>query len=582
MRRSSLTGKVLLMNNKEIAEIFAEIADILEIKNENFFRVRAYRGAARTVENLTEELSVLIKANDFKLPGIGEDLKAKIREMVDTGGLVYYEKLKKTIAPGLLQIMGISGIGPKRTKLLYDKLKIDSIAKLERAAKAHKICSLAGFKEKSEENILKGIELLRQKHERMLLSGAREISSRIIARLKPLKEVLRISAAGSLRRARETVRDIDILISSASPENIMKSFSSLAGKGRQIAKGETKSAILTDEGVQVDLRVVSPESYGAALVYFTGSKEHNVRIRELAKKTGLKINEYGVFEEKTEKKIAGKSEEDVYRALGLDYIAPELRENKGEIEAAGKNALPDLVELKNIRADLHLHTDWSDGTDTLETMARAAQARGYEYIVISDHSQGLGVAGGLSPERLAQQITQIRRLNKRLKGFRILCGSEVDIKADGSLDFDPDVLQSLDVVLAAIHSGFKQSRDQITHRLVTAMKSGLADIVVHPSGRLINERPAYEFDYDAVLAAARDTNTALEINCYPKRLDLDDNHVRRAKQAGVRICLGTDSHRKEQLANMELGVAVARRGWLEKKNLLNCLSLKAFLKQIEK
>jgi len=571
------------MNNKEIAQIFRTIADILEIKDENFFRVRAYRRAAQNIENLTRDLKEITAAQqEIKIPGVGVDLKAKIEELVSTGDLDYFKKLKKSIPQGLLQIMSIPGVGPKKTKLLYEQLGVKTVAGLEKAVKRHALLDLFGMKEKTEENILKGIELIKQKQEKILLSEAQEIAAKVITQLKKLKQVRKIQAAGSLRRMKETVRDIDILVSANSSAKIMKAFTVLSLVKDVSVSGQTKSSVVTENNVQVDLRVVKPEDFGAALCYFTGSKEHNIRLRELAKKKGLKINEYGVFTIKNGKKIAGVKEKEVYAALKLSFVEPELRENKGEIEAAGKKALPELITIDDINADLHVHSEWSDGTRSVFDMAKEAKRRGYKYMVISDHSQGLGIARGLSPQKLDEHISEIKSLNKKLKGFKILCGSEVDIKSDGSLDYNDDVLKKLDVVLAAVHSGFKQSRDQLTMRIIRAMKNRYVNIIAHPFGRLINERPEYDFDFEEVLSVAKKTNTALEINSYPKRLDLDDNHSRRAKQKGVMLAINTDAHQEEQMDFMRLGVGVARRGWLEKKDVLNCLSCRDFLKRIKK
>jgi len=494
------------------------------------------------------------------IPGVGVDLTGKITELARTGKLEYFEALKKEIPGGLLEIMSIPGIGPKTTKLLYEQLNIDSVAALEKAAHEHRISAVPGLKEKTEENILKGIELLKHKHDRTLLSTAMSVADRITRELSGLAELSRMSVAGSVRRKKETVQDIDILATSTHPKKIMDVFTALVPAGEVIAHGATKSAVRTSEGIQVDLRVVDPDSFGAALVYFTGSKEHNIAIRELAKKNGLKINEYGVFREKDEHRVAGATEEDVYAALRLPFIPPELRENQGEIEAAARGTLPKLIERSRVRADLHVHSEWSDGNSSIEVMAAAARKQGYEYMVISDHSQSLGVANGLSPARVREQIAHIAELNKKFRNFRILCGTEVDIKADGTLDFSDDILQQFDVVLAAVHSGFKQSRDQMTARIVKAMHNPHVSIVVHPSGRLINERPAYDVDFEEVMDAAVRTDTALEINCYPKRLDLNDIHVRRAREKGIMISLGTDSHSPEQFEYMDLGVSVARRG----------------------
>lgn len=573
---------VFKMKNQQIAEVFKQIADILEIKGENFFRIRAYRRAAQNIENLTEDIDVLLKEKKLDIPGVGTDLSQKIQEMIDTGRLDYFDKIKKTIPSGLLEIMTIPGVGPKTTKLLYDNLSIDSVSKLERAAKKHKLRGVFGLKEKTEENILQGIELIKQGHSCILLSVAMAAAAEIMDKLKKLKLVKKINVAGSLRRKKQTIRDIDILISSTQEEKVIDEFCRLAPVKKILAKGQTKSAILTNNGIQVDLRVVKPDSFGAALVYFTGSKAHNIHIRELAKKRGLKINEYGVFLEKTGKKVAGKTEQDVYKALNLAFIEPEMREDTGEVEASQKHKLPRLVTLADIKADMHMHSNWSDGAYSIEDMAKTAQKRGYTYIVITDHSQSLGIAHGLSPERLKQQINEIRALNKKFKNFKIFSGAEVDIKSDGSLDFEDKLLERLDVVLAAVHTGFKQSKEQLTQRIVKAMQNKFVNIIVHPFGRLINERASYELDFEQIIKAAKDTNTALEINSYPKRLDLDDVHVRRAKQMRVMLAIGTDSHTIEQMNMMELGISVARRGWLEKKDVLNCLSQAEFLNRIKK
>lgn len=562
--------------------MFRVIADILEIKDENFFRIRAYRNAAGHIENLTQDLNDFNQAGLQDIPGVGADLSAKIIEMLKSGKLEYFEELKKSIPCGLLDIMDIPGIGPKTTKLLYEKLRIDSIDSLEKAARSGLIAGLPGLKEKTQENILKGILLIKQKPEKILFSYAQNTAENIISSLKKLKEIKQACIAGSLRRGKETVRDIDILAASLSAEKAMELFTGLDLVKDVIAKGPAKSSIRTKDGIQVDLRVVDPKSFGAALVYFTGSKEHNIRIRELAKKNNLKINEYGVFDLKTDKIAAAEKEEDIYAALGLSFIPPELREDRGEVEAAKIKKLPKLITLSDIKADLHVHSEWSDGNASISVMAETAFKKGYEYMVISDHSQGLGIARGLNPQRLYKQIDEIKTLNKKFKKFRILSAAEVDIKSDGTLDFSEDVLKDLDVVLAAVHSGFKQSSREMTKRLVKAMENRYVNIIVHPTGRLINERPRYEFDFEEVVKTAKDTNTALEINCYPKRLDLDDIHARRAKQEGVRISLGTDAHSAEQFEFMRLGVMVGRRAWLEKKDVLNCLSCEEFLKKIKK
>ncbi len=566
-----------------MAAIFNEIADLLEIKNENPFRIRAYRKAAQNIESLTQDVEEMAKKGALEdIPGIGKDLAGKIQEIVATGRLKYYEKLKSQIPTVILEMMSIPGIGPKTAKLLYDKLKIKSIGQLEKLARTHKICVLPGIKEKSEENILRGIGLFRKGKERMPLGTALPIAMEIINKLKALPEVNKISYAGSLRRMKETIRDIDILITSTRPKRIMDTFVSLPRVKEILANGETKSSILLKDGIQVDLRVVEPESFGAALLYFTGSKAHNIHLRRLANEMGYKISEYGIFKEATERRIAGKEEADVYKILGLVYIPPELREDTGEIEIAKKDKLPRLVKLGDILGDLHVHSKWSDGAHSFEELAEAAKKRGYQYIAITDHSKSLPVAGGLSESELRKQIKEIRKLNKKLRGIPLLTGAEMDILPDGRLDIPDDILAQLDIVIAAIHSGFKQSKGQLTKRIVNAMKNRYVRIIAHPTGRLMGTRDAYELDFEEIFKVAKDTNTALEINAFPQRLDLNDINSKRAKELGAFIAIATDAHTIDQLDNMSLGVSVARRGWLEKKDILNTSPLQTLLKRITK
>lgn len=565
-----------------IRDIFNQIADLLEIKDENPFRIRAYRKAAQNVENLTKDVEELAKEDKLdKIPGVGKDLAGKMKEIIDTGHLKYFDGLKKKTPAVLLDMMNVSGIGPKTAKLFYDKLRLKSIDHLEKLAKAHKVSGLPGVKDKTEENILKGIELFKKGKERMNLGTAVSVSSEFIKLLGGLPHVKRISPAGSLRRMKETVRDIDILVISKKPGEVMDAFVKADGVGEILAHGSTKSSIRTKEGIQVDVRVVEAKSYGAALVYFTGSKAHNIHIRRLANQMGLKINEYGVFKKKTSRMIAGLQEEDVYEALKLAFIPPELREDTGEVESAKKDKLPKLVELKDIKGDLHVHSDWSDGAHPIKDMAKFAQAKGYEYIAISDHTKSLPVAGGLNEKELAKQIKEIRKINKSLRGFRILAGTECDILKDGSLDLKDEILKELDIVVAAIHSGFKQSGEQLTMRMVKAMQNKYTTIIAHPTGRLIGERPPYELDLDEVLKVAADTNTALEINAFPNRLDLNDINIRNAKERGAMLAIGTDAHIKDQLDVMALGVGMARRGWLERKHVLNVLPLQSLLKRLK-
>ena len=570
------------MKNLELSQIFEQIAKILKIKEENPFKIRAYEKITLVLENLPIDIETIYQQGGLNnIPGVGEGIAKKIEEFLTTGQLEYYEKLKETIPTGVIELLDISEVGPKTAKLLYEKLGVDNIEKLERAVKEHQIKDLPGMGEKSETNILRGIELYKRRKERFLLGRALPLAEEMVESLSQLKETNKISFAGSLRRKKETIGDIDILITSQNPEKIMRTFTSLPQVREILAEGSTKSSIITKDDLHIDVRVVEPISFGAALQYFTGSKAHNIKLRELALKRGLKINEYGVFKVESGNRIAGEKEEEVYQALNLPFIPPELREDRGEIEAAQENRLPQLIEYSQIKGDLHLHTKWSDGAHTIKQMAEAAKKRGYKYIAITDHSQSLKFAGGLTEERLREQVEEIQKLNQDLDDFTVLSGIEVDIKSDGRLDFSDEILSKLNVVIAAIHSGFKQESKMITERIIKAMQNRFVSIIAHPTGRLIGYRESYQVDINEVIKVAAETGTILEINAHPERLDLNDAYCRMAKDKGVQLTIETDAHSIDGLEFMNLGVDVARRGWLEEKDIVNTLPLDELLKRLK-
>lgn len=569
------------MHNEEVARIFNAIADMLEIKGDNPFRIRAYRRAAENIAGLAEDVATLIEQDTLEeIPGIGKDLAGKIREIVTTGTLQEYEKLTTQVPPGLVEILQVPGIGPKTARLLHEERGIDSIGKLEAAARAGSLRGLPGIKAKTEENILRGIEMRKRASGRMPLALALPLSEEIITRLRQVKGVGRIQCAGSVRRMKETVGDIDILAISSAPARVMDAFVAVPLVQRVLAKGDTKSSVMTRQGIQVDVRVVEPEAYGAALAYFTGSKTHNIRLRDMARKKGLKLSEYGIFEERTGKRIGGREEEEIYEILGLPVIPPELREDSGEIEAALKGKLPDLITVEDIRGDLQVHSKWSDGVHPIEEVAKAARKRGYSYIAITDHSKGRGIARGLTAENLARQREEIKKLNKKLAPFRILAGIEVDIRADGTLDLPDAVLAKLDFVVAAVHSGLRQDREKMTRRILRAMGNPYVSVLGHPTGRLLGEREPSDVDLDQLIEAARESGVVFEINASPFRLDLKDVYARQVKEAGLPLVINTDTHTVADFDNIHLGVATARRAWIEKKDVLNTLPLKQLLKRL--
>lgn len=568
------------MKNQNIAKIFNEIAELLELKGENAFRIRAYRRAAQNIDGLSKDVASLSDEELTSVPGIGKDLAGKIREYIETGRIAKHEELKKEIPKGVLDLLRVPGLGPKKAKQFYDALKIKSVDELEAAIKAGRIKGLPGIQTKTEENILQGIALLKRGAGRRPLGRVLPLAEDIIRRMKESVPVEKIEVAGSIRRMKDTVKDIDILTTSKMPAAVMDAFVKLPYTARVLALGETKSSIITDDGIQVDLRVVEEDSFGAALQYFTGSKQHNIKLRELAVRAGLKLNEYGVFKEPEGRRIGGGTEEEVYKALKMPWIPPELREDTGEIEAGLEGRLPALVTVEDIKGDLHVHTNWSDGSHDLEVVVEAARKKGYHYIAITDHTKGLGVAHGLDEMRLKDEMRLIDATNNRLADFRVLKGTEIDIRSDGSLDLPDETIAGLDIVVASIHSGFKQSKEQITKRLISAIRNPYVIVIAHPTGRLIGERDSYAVDMDAVLREAAKYGVAMEINAYPFRLDLNDQHIKMAMEYGVPLVISTDTHITSQMDFMPYGVAVARRGWVEKRNVLNALEIDGLIQRM--
>lgn len=566
------------MKNQEIAKILYEIAALLEIEGVEF-KPRAYRKAAQNIESLSVDIEELYRENKLeKIPGVGKSIAGKIKEYIETGKIKKLDELRKKIPIDIESLSNVEGLGPKMIKTLYEKLGVKNINDLEKVAREGKIKELKGFGEKIERKIIENIEIARTRKHRFLLGFVLPEAYAIIDEIKPY--VKKVDLAGSIRRRKETIGDIDILAVSNNVEKVMNVFTEMKRVEKVLAKGTTKSSVRLKSGVQVDLRVVEKESFGSALQYFTGSKEHNVELRKIAIKNGYKLNEYGLF--KGGERIAGEDEEDVYKALGMQWIPPELRENRGEVEASLSNKLPKIVEYEDVKGDLQMHTKWSDGANTIEEMIEKAVELGHKFIAITDHGGSLKIAGGMNEEKLIEQGKEIERLRDKFNDIHIFHGIEVNIKKDGSLDVEKSTLKEVDVVLASIHSAFRMDERDMTSRLIKAIENEYVDIIAHPTCRIIQKREPIKVDIEKVLEKARDNNVTMEINAYPDRLDLNDINTKKAVDIGVKLSIGTDAHNKEHLQFYEFGVAVARRGWAEKKSVINTYTIKELEKLFSK
>jgi DNA polymerase (family 10) len=560
------------MKNPETANILNKIADILEIQGETF-KPRAYRRAAQNIQNLGEAIENVHERGELKkIPGIGEAIAKKVGEFLETGEITYLDKLKSEVPEGLIKMLDIPGLGPKKVALIHDETHVISIDELKNACVNHELECIKGLGAKTEENILRGIELLEKTKGRFLLDQALNNGEVLKAYLEDdNKNVQNIILAGSLRRRKETIGDIDILVSSENPKEVMDRFVAYEEVVEIIAKGDTKSSIRLADGMQADVRVVPKESFGAAMQYFTGSKAHNVKVRKVAISMGLKINEYGVYNKKSDEKIAGKDEKKVYEALGLAYIPPELREDRGEVELAQKGELPNLVTRNDVKGDLHVHSEWSDGVVPIPELVVQAKKMKYQYLAINDHSQSMKFAGGLEKDRLLKQIGEIQKINKKENKFHVFAGIECNINKDGTMDIPKDMVEEVDFITGAIHSNFKMSEKDMTFRIISAFANERVKVFAHPTGRLLGKREPYNVNMEELIDAALENKVVFEINSFPDRLDLNDTNAKYAKEKGMRFTISTDTHRKEHLQYMDFGVATARRGWLEKKDVINTL-----------
>jgi DNA polymerase (family 10) len=571
------------VKNEEVARLLREMGELLELQGESGFKVIAYQRAARSVESLKEDLEEVSRRGELEsIPGVGKAIASKISEFLETGKIEAHDRLFRETPPGMAELLSISGLGPKTVSMLHQKLGVSSVEELERAAREHRVRRLPRMGPTSEKNILRAIERWKKRSDRIPLGVAQPLAEEILGHLRKVEGIGNLTLAGSLRRGRETVGDIDILATSTEPAAAIAAFVEIPAVEEVLMKGPTKASVIVDETVQVDFRIVEPRSFGTVVQYFTGSKEHNVKLRQVALSKGYSLSEYSLTRVADGEELFFDREEDLYCHLGMDWVPPEIREDEGEVEAALAGRLPKLVEVSDIRGDLHVHSDWSDGRHSIEDMARAAKALGYEYMAICDHSPGLGIANGLAIDRFKEKMELIRSLNDSIEGFKVLVGTEVDIRADGKLDYPDEILSECDVVVASVHSAYNQREREMTNRIISAMESEDVDVIGHPTGRKIGEREAYEVDLERVLEAAARTGTAMEINAHPSRLDLNGRWARRAKELGVKLAINTDAHSTCGLMAIEYGIKTARRGWLEKGDVLNTLGLDDLMRRLNR
>ncbi len=584
------------MENIEIAGILAELADLLEIRGSNPFRIRAYRNAVLTVRGLTRPLAAMVEDGEdlTALDAIGKDMSSHIVELIQTGELARLAEVSAEIPRSLVQLVKLDGVGPKKAKKLWESLDVTNVDELEAALKAGRVESLAGFGATSVKKILTSIEDFRRYSGRFLLSKVDELIEPLLAHMREAPDVERIEVTGSYRRRKETIGDVDLLVQAELPAPaVMEHFTAFGSVERVVLAGDTRGAVVLRSGLEVDLRVIPDRSFGAALHYFTGSKEHNVAVRQIAQRRGLRVSEWGVFRvpegvdpddmgKEDGERVAGDTEVSVFEVLGMVWVPPVLRENSGEVKAAQGDALPDLVTLEDIQGDLHMHSTWSDGKASVEEMARACEARGYRYLAISDHSPALAMVGGLTPEKAVEQWEEIARIQEGLDGITIFKSLEVDILRDGSLDMTDEVLERLDLVLVSVHSLMEMDRALMTDRVISAMQHPQVDILAHPTGRLLGRREPFQLEMEEVLQAARDLDVAVEINANPTRLDLNDVHAHRAKELGVKVCISTDAHSVQRLDHMSYGVDQAQRAWLSKGDVLNTMTREHFREWLER